>query len=94
MPNRARAMDFKIVREDVRIFLTPLNGAAMSAPNSSKTDCSDAKLSDVKIRVDGLGPGYDVCVRTHEGHPSHVFLTSDIEPTSSEISLWHVTRKR
>lgn len=94
IPNRTRAMDFKIVREGARIFLTPLNGATVSAPNSSRTDCSDAKFGDVKIRVDGLGPGYDICVRTHEGHPSHIFLVNDVGPTSSEISFWHVTRKR
>ena len=94
IPRRTPAMDLKIVREDARIFLKPLNGAAVSAPNSSKTDCSDAKFSDVKVRVDGLGPGYDMCVRTHEGHPSHVFLVNDVGPTSSEISLWQVTRKR
>jgi hypothetical protein len=94
LPHRTRTMDFKIVSEDARIFLKPLNGAAMSAPNSSNTDCSDAKFNEIRIRVDGLGPGWDICVRTHERYQSHLFLVNDVEPTASEITLWQVTRKR
>jgi hypothetical protein len=94
IPRRARAMDFKIAKEGARIYLSPMNGAVMSAPNSSKADCSDANFSMAEIRVDGLGPGYDICVRTHEGHPSQVFLVNDVDPTSLEVSLWQVTRRR
>jgi len=91
---RARQTDFKIVKENEQIYLSPLNGTAMSSPNSSKADCSDAQFREAKIVVDDLGLGDDICVRTHEGHLCHAFLTSNVEPTSSEIRLWIVTRRR
>jgi hypothetical protein len=99
MPRTSDAVDLKIVKQDTRIYFTPSNGAAISAPNSSKTDCSDAKFSKANLRVDNLGPGYDICVRTHEGLRSHIFFVDDFinaegEPTSSQIRFWQVTRRR
>jgi len=68
------------------IYLEPRNGAAMSAINS------DAKFGETRVRLDGLGPGFDLWLRTRKGHVSHIFLTDDIEPMTKEVVLWYVTR--
>lgn len=93
-PSYGRTADFQLTKDQAGIYLSPINGAASSAPNSSRVDCSDAKFSESRVRLDGLGPGYDICVRTHDRRFSHVFLEDDVEPGSSEIRLYFVTPKR
>ena len=68
------------------IYLVPRNGAAVSAMNS------EARFGEPRLRLDGLGPGFDLWLRTRRGHVSHIFLTDDIEPTTKEVTLWYVTR--
>ena len=85
---QGRAIDLRLTRDETGVYLNPVNGTTLSA------DCSTATLSKSKIRVDGLGRGDDICARTHEGLPSHVFLVDDAERDSPSTRLWHVTRKR
>jgi len=49
-------------------------------------------LEKTPLRLGGLGRGDDFWVRTTGGKLAHVFVTTDIEPDSTEIELWHVTR--
>lgn len=80
-------------KDGAHVYLIAAKGAAMSIPNSSTADCGDAKFSEARIRVDGLGPGVDLCVRRKDGVVSHVFFTEDVERDSEEINLWYVTRR-
>ena len=68
----------------------------ISAPNTSNTDCTRARYSETEVRSDGLGPGlgpgFDMCVDNARGRVSHIFLVDDVEPASSSIRLWSVTR--
>jgi hypothetical protein len=89
-----RTADLRATRSDAGIYLAPVNGTAMSALNPSRQDCSGGNQKPDRIRLDGLGPGNDLCVRTRDGRMSHVFLVNDVEPDSLEIQLWYVTRKR
>jgi hypothetical protein len=80
--------DFKITKDDAGIYLSPINGAAVSAT------CNDSPRSENRLRIDGFGFGYDTCVHTHDGRVSHVFLVNDVEHASPEITIEYVTRKK
>jgi Carboxypeptidase regulatory-like domain len=84
-PAGKQPADLKITRDGVGIFVSPLNGAALSE------NCKQFKKD--RVRVDGLGINYDVCVHTRDGHLSQVFL-EDVEPRTSEITLQYVTRRQ
>jgi hypothetical protein len=86
-------VDLNFLKDDSGIYLIPANGAALSPPNLPRGDCRDANPSTAKLPVDGLGPGDDICARTHGGRLSHMFVMSDVERGSDHLRLWHVTRK-
>lgn len=86
-------LDMRLTKYGGDLFLVAENGAAMSIPNSAHGDCRDAKYREASVRVNGLGPRVDFCVRTKLGGIAHVFFVEDVERESPEISLWHVTRK-
>jgi hypothetical protein len=75
------------------LYLEPRKGARLAEPNSAEADCSDAVYLHHHIRIDGLGPGSDFCLRTNEGRVSRVFFTAEVQPDSQEIALYYVTWK-
>jgi hypothetical protein len=79
--------DLRVMREDVGVYLTAVSGATISTTNPRRA-------GESRIRVDGLGPGDDMWVRTPNGLESHVYFVDDVEPTSQTVRIWHVTRKR
>ena len=86
-PAGKQSADLKITRDGAGIYVSPLNGAAVSGTCNGFTGKED------RVRVDGLGIIYEVCVHTRHGHLSHVFL-EEVEPGSSEITLQYVTRRQ
>jgi hypothetical protein len=93
-PSEKKKADLLMTRDEGGVYLTAINGAAFAAPNLPRGDCRDAYPRETKIRIDGLGPGDDICLHTHDQHWSHVFLTSDVTRDSQQIDLWQLTRKR
>jgi hypothetical protein len=83
-PGKGRKPDIRLKGEGVMFSLMGVNGAILTAPNS-------AQYSAELVRIDGLGVGCDIFVRTSEGRRSHVFLMSEVEPSSSEVRLYFVT---
>ena len=86
--------DVQLSLNENGVYLTAMNGASLAAPNLPSADCRDAYPKESKIRIDGLGPGDDICLYTHDQHWSHVFLTSDVSRSSRQIAVWQITRKR
>lgn len=78
-------VDVRLTKAESGLYLNAFNGASLSL------DCRGAGRST--IRIDGFGPGDQICVRTHGGFSSHVFFVNDVEPSSQSVTLWHVTRK-
>ena len=72
-------------------YLTPGEGARISPPNPTSGDCKETKYDKTPIRVDGLGPGNDICVRTSDGRLSHIYFDDEVT-AGSVLRLWHVTR--
>jgi len=77
---------------DHEIYLEPRNGARLAEPNAIEADCRNAVFLTRPVRIDGLGPGSDVCVRTNQGRISQMFLKTEIGPDSERIALHYVTR--
>ena len=86
-PEKAAAVDLRFTREEAGVYLTSVNGSTLSRPNQQRGD-------EFRIRVDGMGPGDDIWVRTRKGLQSHTFFVDDVEPTSQSVRAWHITRKR
>ena len=81
------------LRSDKHVYLEPRNGARLAEPNSTEADCRGAVFLDRRIRIDGLGPGSDLCLRSNEGRISHIFFTGEVQPDSKQIAIYYVTRK-
>jgi Carboxypeptidase regulatory-like domain len=91
MPTRLRnRIDLWFSDNKDGVYLTPGNGASISPPNPDK-GCEEAKYDKTPVRIDGLGAGSDLCVRTSDGRSSHVFITSEVT-ADPILKLWHVTR--
>ena len=93
-PNVSRNSDFRFAaKTDGQVYLEPLNGARLAEPNSAGINCEGAAPGTREVRVDGLGMGSDVCLRTNKGRYSHLFFTDDILPGRDETKVYFVTRK-
>ena len=73
------------------IFFAVAHGALLLRPvNGSQMDpACQGVYSDQPLRLETLGTGDDVCVKTREGHASHIFFEGDdIVPDTTELKLW------
>ena len=86
--------DLRLTANESGVYLAAMNGASLSEPDLPRGDCRDAYPKEKQVRIDGLGPGDDICLYTHDRHWSHVFLTDQVRRDSREISVWQITRKR
>ena len=72
----------RATREGVAVYLIAVNGSSFS----------HQRAGEPRIRVDGMGPGDDIWVRTRQGLQAHIFFVDDVEPISQSIRIRHVTR--
>jgi hypothetical protein len=78
---------------DKRLYLELRNGALTARPNSAASDCQGAAYSTKRVRIDGLEPASDVCVRTSAGNLSHIVFTTGVRPGDQRVQIYFVTRK-
>jgi hypothetical protein len=57
---------------DNHVYLEARNGARLANPNTAEADCSNAAFLVSRVRVDGLGPSSDLCLRTNEKRAAHI----------------------
>jgi hypothetical protein len=80
-------VDMVFVEERGTLLLRPVNGARMDS------DCKGV-YRDQALRVEGRGVGDDLCIKTRQGHTSHVFFEGDdVLPSTTELKLWIVTKE-
>jgi hypothetical protein len=60
--------DVRLNQDESGVYLSAMNGATLATPNLPRGDCRDAYPKESKIRIDGLGPGDDICLYTHDHH--------------------------
>lgn len=93
-PTSDRTSDFWLhLRSDNHVYLEPRNGARLAMPDSTEGECRIAVFLERRVRIDGLGPGSDLCIRSNKGRYSHVFFTSEVQPDSRQITIHYVTRR-
>ena len=80
--------DVELRREGTTLVAVPLKGAAL-------TDAPGCRglYSVTPVRLDGLGPGYAICVRTSDRHHARVYLMGEIAPDAAEVPIYFVTRQ-
>ena len=78
---------------DAELYLSPGEGSQLSMLNPPTADCTDVHYGNTSERIDGLGPGYDLCVRTKTGRFAHVLIVGDVPASSFELKIWLVTRR-
>jgi hypothetical protein len=79
--------DMVFVEEHGALLLRPVNGARMDS------DCKGA-YRDQALRIEALGAGDDFCIKTRQGHTSHVFFEGDdVLHSTTELKLWIVTTR-
>ncbi|MGD0299403.1 MAG: carboxypeptidase-like regulatory domain-containing protein [Bryobacteraceae bacterium] len=79
--------DVVFLEEHGALILRPANGARI------QPDCRGA-YGDQSLRVEGLGNGDDLCVKTGDGYISHLFFEGDdVQSDTAKLTLWIVTKK-
>lgn len=83
----AEDTDVVFLEEHGALILRPANGARV------QPDCTGA-YRDQALRVEGLGKGDELCVKTENGYISHLFFEGDdVQPDAAKLTLWIVTKK-
>jgi hypothetical protein len=72
---------------DRRVYLEPRNHARLAEANSAGASCRGAVFVNPRTRVDGLGPGSDVCLLSGRGRRAELFFTSEVSAESREITM-------
>jgi hypothetical protein len=76
------------------LYLMPLNQARIAQLGAADANCAHGKYERQPVRIDGLGPGADICVVTNRGDYSHLFFTGEVIAASGEVSFYYVTRRK
>jgi hypothetical protein len=76
------------------LYLRPLNRARIAQLGKADSECAHAIYQRDPVRIDGLGPGSDVCLRTNSGAGSQIFITGEVQSSSEELRIYFVTRAR
>jgi carboxypeptidase family protein len=80
-------VDMVFVEDHGTLLLRPVNGARMDS------DCKGV-YRDQALLIEALGAGDDLCIKTRNGHTSHVFFEGgDVLPSTTELKLWIVTKE-
>ncbi|HBY62936.1 MAG TPA: hypothetical protein DEH78_24195 [Solibacterales bacterium] len=83
-----RGPDVVLSRGDSSWYLRPVNGATVA-----RDGCASARFGKEPVRLDGMGPGSALCVRTGQGNVAGVFVVDEVREEAPRIRFWHVTRK-
>jgi hypothetical protein len=79
VPTDAPAADLRLAVRDGGLYLAPLNRAVLAASCSARSAC--AKNGGLaSMRLDGLGPAAEICMRTNRGQCARLFIRSEIHP--------------
>lgn len=91
---RDRTSDFWLRRTtSAQVVLESRNGTRFAAPNATGHECREGASRLQRIRIDGLGPGSDVCIQDKKGRTSRIYFKSEVDPDSREITIYYVRWK-
>lgn len=84
--------DVSLLRRDNGLYLAPSTQAAI-ARQAEDGGCKVPRAALPPVRVDGLGPGSEIILRTRHHHCSRLFVTALVSPGADRITLHIVTRR-
>jgi hypothetical protein len=73
--------------------LRRVTGVAALAQDGEAGGCKVPRVRLAPVRVDGLGPGSEIILRTRHHRCARLFVTSLIDPGAQQIQLHIVTRR-
>lgn len=86
--------DLRLSETEGGLYLTLLNKAKTSKACGNEFGQGGAQDKKSPLRIDGLGPGSEICIRTHHGRLSKMFLTREVQSSDKTIDIYIVTRGR
>jgi hypothetical protein len=94
VPPEAGTSDLCLSKKEGGLYLTPLHKAENSKVCGK--DFGQGGVQDKKssLRIDGLGSGSAICIRTNHGRISKIFLTREVQLGDKDIDIYIVTRAR
>ena len=93
VPFDSRAADLRLSVEGGGLYLLPLNKASFAA-RGKDGGCGKAAGKPQPDRIDGLGPGSEIIMRTNHGRCAKIFVTQEIPPGADQAAFKVVTRAR
>jgi len=91
VPSNSRSVNFSFIQKEGGIFLTPFNGAALLKTCKPEYGRSRSSSQITEVRVDGLDPNSQICMRSIHGRFSKIFLTRMVQPDDQRIAAYVVT---
>jgi len=74
--------------------LTPLNGATLLGTCKPEYNRGREKAAISEVRIDGLDPDSEICMKTIHFRFSKIFITREIRSDDKEIAIDVVTRDK
>ncbi len=94
VPSVAGATDFNVSVQNGGLYFTLLNKATIVESCKAAARRGKTVNKVESVRIDGLGPGTEICMRTNHGDFAKLFVEQLIEPGSEQIALQVVTRAK
>gem|GEM_PF-3917043 len=85
-----QGIDVQLMKEGAATYLSSANRAPL-AVLLPLHGCAGAKRSESRVRLDGFGPGDEICVGTTDRRLSHIFFENE-QRDSPSIRFYYVTR--
>jgi hypothetical protein len=85
--NAADAELHLVRQSDGHLYLTPGPRVRLSEPNSAAAYCRSTAYRPSPVRIDGLGPGSDICMVARNGRTVHLFFTAEVDPDASTVTF-------
>ena len=83
---QSRDADFRLAIDGGGLYIVPLNKAAFAA-RGQEGSCAKAREKEPRMRIDGLGPGTEILMKTSRGQCARIFLTREIAPDAAKLNF-------
>jgi hypothetical protein len=94
VPSTEGTADVCLSEKEGGLYLTPVNKAGNSKVCGKDFGQGGAQDKKSSLRIDGLGPGSEICIRTNRDRFSKIFLPREVQPSDKNIDVYIVTRAR
>ena len=94
VPLASRTANFSIAEKEGGLYLTPLNGATLLSVCKPEFGRGREKAAISEVRIDGLDPDSEICMKTIHFRFSKIFITREVRSEDKGIEIDVVTRDK